>query len=1018
MAQKPSYEELEKEIFKLKGVEDALQKNEEKFRLLYERAPLGYQSLDENGNFIEVNQAWLDSLGYTREEVIGRSFGDFLHREWVDHFKENFPRFKAVGEILGVEFEMVKKDGSLILVSINGKIGKDEKGDFKQTHCILHDITLQKSAEKALRESEEKHRNLFETMVQGVVYQDADGQVCSANPTAERILGLTLDQMRGRTSIDPRWKSIHEDGSDFPGETHPSMVALKTGNLVNNVIMGVFNPSKEDYCWISINAVPQFKAGESKPYQVFTLFTDITERKRAEEALRESEERLKSFYLAAFEGIAIADQGKIIDFNRQFADIFGYEPDELIGKEVIDLVADEDRELVSGNIRSGFDQPYEFKGLHKDGSILYIEVHGQQIQFQERPVRVAAIQDLTKRKRVEEALRESEEKYRQLFATVTDSIMLFDPDTRKILDVNDAALHLYGYSREEFLKLTQTDITAEPEESDKTIQQTIAGEILRIPLRYHKRKDGTIFPVEISSSTMKLGEETVLCGVIRDITERKKAEKEIEEKTHFNQTLLDALPCVALLLRPSTREVVASNAAARKAGAFPGKTCFGTWAQRDDPCPWCLAPKVWETNEAQHLEVGALDIIWDAHWFPIQEDLYLHYAFDITEKRKLEAQFQRSQKMESMGLMAGGIAHDLNNILSGIVSYPELILMDLPEDSKLRKPIETIKDSGMRAADVVSDLLTIARGVASGKEVLNLNSMVEEYLDSVEHQNLTTMHSFITFKTDFDNDLLNIICSSTHIRKSLVNLTLNAAEAIKGDGMVKISTMNRYLDEPLKGYENVKKGEYAVLSVSDDGSGISSDDLERIFEPFYTKKVMGRSGTGLGLAVVWNTVQDHNGYINVTTSGKGTTFELYFPVTREEAAAEKIDISMKDYIGHGERILVVDDEEQQREIACNILVRLDYKAEAVSSGEEAVEYLKKQSVDLVVLDMIMPKGINGRETYEEIIKIHPKQKAIIASGFSETTDVKKAQKLGAGKYIKKPYTMGKIGLAVKEELEK
>jgi len=208
-----------------------------------------------------------------------------------------------------------------------------------------------------------------------------------------------------------------------------------------------------------------------------------------------------------------------------------------------------------------------------------------------------------------------------------------------------------------------------------------------------------------------------------------------------------------------------------------------------------------------------------------------------------------------------------------------------------------------------------------------------------------------------------------------------------------------------------------VLTVSDDGSGISTDDLERIFEPFYTKKVMGRTGTGLGLAVVWNALQDHDGYINVKTSKKGTVFELYFPATRKKLAVGGGAIPVKDYMGHGERVLVVDDEKRQREIACGILTKLGYDAEAVSSGEEAVEYLKKQSVDLVVLDMIMPKGINGRETYKRIIKIHPGQKAIIASGYAETPDVKKVQKLGAGKYLKKPYTIQKIGIAVKEELE-
>jgi two-component system cell cycle sensor histidine kinase/response regulator CckA len=251
-----------------------------------------------------------------------------------------------------------------------------------------------------------------------------------------------------------------------------------------------------------------------------------------------------------------------------------------------------------------------------------------------------------------------------------------------------------------------------------------------------------------------------------------------------------------------------------------------------------------------------------------------------------------------------------------------------------------------------------------------------------------------------------------------MNLITNASEAIEGSGTVAISTLNRYLDEPLKGYEDVRTGEYVMLTISDDGSGVSPGDLESIFEPFYTKKVMGRSGTGLGLAVVWNTVQDHNGYIDVKSSEKGTLFELYFPVTREEVAAEKAEVPLEDYLGHGEKILVVDDEEGQREIACGMLARLGYHAEAVSSGEEAIEYVKTNPVDLILLDMVMPKGINGRETYEKIIKIRPSQRAVIASGYAKKKEVNLAQELGAGKYIKKPYTMTKVGIAVKEELEK
>jgi CheY-like chemotaxis protein len=291
-------------------------------------------------------------------------------------------------------------------------------------------------------------------------------------------------------------------------------------------------------------------------------------------------------------------------------------------------------------------------------------------------------------------------------------------------------------------------------------------------------------------------------------------------------------------------------------------------------------------------------------------------------------------------------------------------------------------------------------------------------LHSPEFNRLKQFHPTVTVKTNLDTELLNMSGSHVHIRKVVMNLVSNASEAIKGSGNVTISTVNRYVDTPLRGYDDINVGEYAVLAVSDDGSGISSDDLERIFEPFYTKKVMGRSGTGLGLAVIWNVVQDHKAYIDVTSNENGTRFELFFPITREEISGKDLSIPFKALKGDGEKILVIDDVESQRDISCKMLETFGYRTKAVSSGEEAVEYLKEHSVDLILLDMIMDPGINGRETYERIIKIHPNQKAIIVSGFAETAEVKETQKLGAGKFIKKPLTLERIGLGIKEELGK
>ena len=389
-------------------------------------------------------------------------------------------------------------------------------------------------------------------------------------------------------------------------------------------------------------------------------------------------------------------------------------------------------------------------------------------------------------------------------------------------------------------------------------------------------------------------------------------------------------------------------------------------------------------------------------------------------KRVLEERLARSQKMEALGLLAGGVAHDLNNVLSGIVSYPDLLLMELAADDPNRKMVEGIQKSGRRAAAIVEDLLVLARRGVPRTSVLNLNEdVIQEYLKSPEFNKLQSYHPFVTIETDLEPELMNIRGSIVHLRKSLMNLISNAAEAQLQGGRVIIGTRNQYVDLPISGYDQVKEGDYAVLRVEDNGQGIAEEDLGRIFEPFYTKKVMGRSGTGLGMAVIWGTVQDHNGYINVTSRiNEGTVFELYFPVTRETVAAvdERIDIGT--YMGMGEKVLVIDDVEEQRAIATALLSRLNYEVHAVESGEAAIDFLHNEKADILVLDMIMDPGIDGLETYTRIIESHPGQRAVIASGYAENKRVKAAQQLGAGAYIRKPYTLEKIGIAIRAELNR
>ena len=340
---------------------------------------------------------------------------------------------------------------------------------------------------------------------------------------------------------------------------------------------------------------------------------------------------------------------------------------------------------------------------------------------------------------------------------------------------------------------------------------------------------------------------------------------------------------------------------------------------------------------------------------------------------------------------------------------------------QIRQGLIIIKDSGRKASSVVSDLLTISRGAANTEmEVLNINTVIERYVEAADFTRVKASYSQVHIEVVMEPELLNINGSYIHIEKAIMNLVINGVEetAQKESGHVIISTANIYIDDALTGTSDLPAGEYVMLSVSDNGSGIPGEYHKKIFDPFFTKKEMGKSGTGLGLTVVRNTVRDHQGDVRVLSDEKGTRFELFFPAIRKELPQKKKTNSLLEITGQGQRILIVDDLADQRKIAGTILKNLGYQVFTVADGMDAVAFVKENSVDLIILDMVMEPSISGLETYQRIKKINPGQKAIIASGHSESKDVLMTQDLGAGAFVKKPYTIMDMGIAVKEELEK
>jgi signal transduction histidine kinase/ActR/RegA family two-component response regulator len=404
----------------------------------------------------------------------------------------------------------------------------------------------------------------------------------------------------------------------------------------------------------------------------------------------------------------------------------------------------------------------------------------------------------------------------------------------------------------------------------------------------------------------------------------------------------------------------------------------------------------------------------------LQLEREIHERIQAEENRKvLESKLQLARKMESIGKLAGGVAHDLNNTLGSVVGYPDLLLEELPSQSHLRETVETIKKSGIKAAAIVNDMLSLARTGMVATDVIDFNSVISEYYESPELRQLKAFHPNVAVDLQLTHESLNVRGSFFHLSKIIMNLVSNAAEAISDGGRILITTDKKFINGCISGQEEISEGEYAVLRVVDTGTGIPEGDLEKIFEPFYTKKIMGRSGTGLGMAVVWGSVKDHCGHITVeSTEGTGTRITVYLPLTSEAPAARKLPFPLTTFQGNGESILVVDDLAEQREIASRILTRMGYSVKTAASGEEAIAYLRQTPVDLLIIDMLMEPGMDGLEAFKRIIEIRPKQKTLIATGFAETSKIDEASRLGVGGYLKKPYLLTQIGQAVRAELDK
>ncbi len=762
------------------------------------------------------------------------------------------------------------------------------------------------------------------------------------------------------------------------------------------------------------------------------LLSEKTEYASANQTTAGDEKKFQAIFEYSPLAIMCTDEhGSITTCNNNASKLFGAPKEKLIGFSYTSI---RDKRMKDAIARALTGEKSRFEGgyLTVTGNVfVHMSANFSPLFFSDGSISgvIGTFEDITERKQNEEIFSQ--------FLHHSPIYVFFKDDKTRSLRLSKNYETMLGKPIDELIGKTADDLFPSDlakkmvEDDLRILREQRSREVIE---EYGGRVYSTIkFPIILD------GKSRFLAGFTMDITEREQAEVALKKsREKFSKTFHASPVCIAVSNMVSGN-IIEVNEELQKLLGYGADEMLGRqalelklWAHPEDRNRVVLLLK--EEGRCRDQEFwfntksgGRVLCRYSAEMIELDgEPNFISTFIDITDSKrmeeervKLEDRLHRAEKMEALGTLAGGVAHDLNNVLGVLMGYTEMLLMKIPKEDPLRRYIDKILQSTEEGAAIIEDLLTLARRSVSVSEVVNLNHVMTNFLNTPVFEKIQAHHPQVTFKTELDGDLLNIKGSPLHLEKTVMNLIANAAEAICGAGEVTIRTENRYLDKAIRTYDAIQEGDYVLLTVSDNGIGIEAVDLERIFEPFYTKKVMGRSGTGLGLAIIWGAVKDHNGYIDVRSeSGRGSTFDLYFPVTREERTETKQNIVVEEYRGLGEFILVVDDVPDQRDMAAMILKSLGYRVHTASGGEEAVGFVASHPVDLLVLDMIMYPGMDGLETYQRILEINPKQKAILVSGFSETERVKKAQELGAGAYVKKPYQTGKIGLAIRRELMK
>jgi len=901
---------IARDVTERKRAEQALHESEERYRSLVEAAPdVIFTVSAEDGSLTSLNPAFETLTGWSRAEWLGRPFVGMVHPDDLPVAVERFQKalrgethpphelrvLCKSGEYLVGEFTSTShvKDGKVV-----GQLG------------IARDITDRKRADEALRESEELYRSVVTSVAEGIMLVDRGGAIVACNRSAERILGLTTEELIGRTAADPRWQAIHEDGSPLPGENFPGMAALRTGKPQSNLYMGVHKPNGS-LAWTIANSVPIFHAGDGAPYVVVTSFADITERKRAEEALIEERYLLHTLMDNLPDAIYFKDRvSRFTRTNKAHAKQFGLSHHaQAVGKTDFDFFTAEHAQPAYNDeqeiIRTG--QPVvnkEERETWPDGRVTWVsttkmplrDAHGNIIGT------FGVSRDITQHK-------QAEAEHARLVTAIEQSAeaVVITNTTGGIEYVNPAFTRITGYGREEVLG--QNPRILKSDKQDPEFYQQLWATILNGQIWHgeliNRRKDGSLYTEEMNIAPVR---------------------NQVGEITHF------------------------------------------------------IATKQ-----------------------------------DVTEHKQLEQQLIQAQKMEAVGRLAGGVAHDFNNLLTIINGYAQLLIEPISPQDPRRGHLKEILMAGERAASLTRQLLAFSRRQVLEPRVLNLNSVLADVAKMLRRLIGEDVELVSTLKPD----LGRVKVDPGQIEQVIMNLAVNARDAMPQGGKLFIETSNVEIDANYaRRHSPMMPGKYVMVAVSDTGCGMDLETQAHAFEPFFTTKEKGH-GTGLGLATVYGIVKQSGGFIWVYSApGHGSTFKIYLPFIEEALPTAEPAEAPAELAKGSETVLVVEDERGVRSLVCEALASHGYKVLEAAGAASALEISERytEPIHLLLTDVVMPQT-GGKELAKGFSTLHPETKVLYMSGYTDDAIVRHGILEGGTSFLQKPFQPKALLLKIREVLK-